>query len=218
VNQTQNPSRATTRSRRRWLSLDKLGAFCAILSAVAAPCCFPSFAAAAGWFGIGSIPFLRGNAPVLIQGMTALALVGQVASYRQHRRRGPLLLSLISAGLVAMAYYVRYHVAFVYVALAALGIAALWNYLNSRRARQGCCAADQQAVTLESVLTCPHCGRQSRETMPTDACVYFHDCSGCGARLKPKPGDCCVFCSYGTVKCPPIQLGTCCELTPRAPV
>ena len=23
--------------------------------------------------------------------------------------------------------------------------------------------------------------------------------------LKPKKGDCCVFCSYGTVKCPPIQ-------------
>ena len=25
------------------------------------------------------------------------------------------------------------------------------------------------------------------------------------APLRPKPGDCCVFCSYGTVKCPPIQ-------------
>ena len=23
--------------------------------------------------------------------------------------------------------------------------------------------------------------------------------------LKPKEGDCCVFCSYGSVKCPPIQ-------------
>jgi hypothetical protein len=24
--------------------------------------------------------------------------------------------------------------------------------------------------------------------------------------LKPKPGDCCVFCSYGSVACPPVQL------------
>lgn len=24
--------------------------------------------------------------------------------------------------------------------------------------------------------------------------------------LRPKAGDCCVFCSYGSVKCPPIQL------------
>jgi hypothetical protein len=25
------------------------------------------------------------------------------------------------------------------------------------------------------------------------------------ALLKPKSGDCCVFCSYGDVPCPPIQ-------------
>jgi hypothetical protein len=24
-------------------------------------------------------------------------------------------------------------------------------------------------------------------------------------RLKPKPRDCCVFCSYGSMPCPPIQ-------------
>lgn len=42
--------------------------------------------------------------------------------------------------------------------------------------------------------------------MPTDACLYFHDCTMCGALLKPKAGDCCVFCSYGTVPCPPVQL------------
>ncbi len=30
--------------------------------------------------------------------------------------------------------------------------------------------------------------------------------------FKPLSGDCCVFCSYGDVKCPPIQLGedVCC--------
>jgi len=60
-----------------------------------------------------------------------------------------------------------------------------------------------------STLTCPHCGARRTETMPVDACVFFWDCPGCGARLKPKAGDCCVFCSYGTVKCPPIQAGTC---------
>ena len=31
--------------------------------------------------------------------------------------------------------------------------------------------------------------------------------AGCGALLKPKPGDCCVYCSYGDVACPPIQEG-----------
>jgi hypothetical protein len=46
--------------------------------------------------------------------------------------------------------------------------------------------------------------------MPTDACQFFYDCKGCGVLLRPKPGHCCVFCSYGTVPCPPIQAGGCC--------
>jgi hypothetical protein len=56
-----------------------------------------------------------------------------------------------------------------------------------------------------SIITCPKCGHQATEQMPTDACQFFYDCKGCGQRLKPKPGDCCVFCSYGSVPCPPLQ-------------
>src|ERR1700730_11043951 len=49
------------------------------------------------------------------------------------------------------------------------------------------------------------CSYQAVETMPTDACQFFYECKGCGERLKPLAGDCCVFCSYGSVPCPPIQ-------------
>lgn len=70
------------------------------------------------------------------------------------------------------------------------------------------------AVVLESILTCPHCGHQSTETMPTDACIFFDECAGCGALLRPRPGDCCVFCSYGSVACPPVQLEKSCCGTP----
>ncbi len=62
-----------------------------------------------------------------------------------------------------------------------------------------------QTILANSLLTCPECGHAEDEVMPTDACQYFYDCKGCGALLKPKAGDCCVFCSYGTVPCPPIQ-------------
>ena len=61
------------------------------------------------------------------------------------------------------------------------------------------------AVELRSTLTCPVCGVRTTETMPTDACQYFYDCPACGVVLKPKAGDCCVFCSYADVACPPIQ-------------
>ena len=44
-------------------------------------------------------------------------------------------------------------------------------------------------MELQSTITCPECGFAREETMPTDACV---------------------FCSYGSVPCPPIQAGKCC--------
>ncbi|WP_250829440.1 GDCCVxC domain-containing (seleno)protein [Marinobacter sediminum] len=58
---------------------------------------------------------------------------------------------------------------------------------------------------LRSEITCPGCGHKEVETMPEDACQYFYECKNCKALLKPKPGDCCVFCSYGDTPCPPIQ-------------
>lgn len=67
-------------------------------------------------------------------------------------------------------------------------------------------------IQLYSEITCPECGHVANEKMSTNSCQWFYDCLGCGVLLKPKPGDCCVFCSYGTVKCPPIQAGNdCCS-------
>jgi len=60
-------------------------------------------------------------------------------------------------------------------------------------------------AVLDSTLTCPHCGLAATERMPTDACQWFYECRQCHALLTPKPGDCCVFCSYGTAPCPPVQ-------------
>ena len=62
-------------------------------------------------------------------------------------------------------------------------------------------------IILTSVITCPECGGRTEETMPEDSCMWFFECPHCKAVLRPKPGDCCVFCSYGTVPCPPIQAG-----------
>ncbi|MFC4233351.1 GDCCVxC domain-containing (seleno)protein [Parasediminibacterium paludis] len=70
--------------------------------------------------------------------------------------------------------------------------------------------ADGHDVELVSEITCPNCGHKKEETMPTDACHFFYECEQCRTRLKPKQGDCCVYCSYGTVKCPPMQTGNVC--------
>ena len=63
----------------------------------------------------------------------------------------------------------------------------------------------EKTITLQSTVTCPNCGYQKEETMPTDACQFFYECENCKKILRPNEGDCCVFCSFGTVACPPIQ-------------
>src|SRR5262249_36755316 len=65
---------------------------------------------------------------------------------------------------------------------------------------------DGDRVVLDSAITCPHCGMARTERMPVDACQIMYVCTGCGVTLRPKPGDCCVFCSFGSVPCPPAQI------------
>ncbi|MGE0588658.1 MAG: GDCCVxC domain-containing (seleno)protein [Cyclobacteriaceae bacterium] len=65
-------------------------------------------------------------------------------------------------------------------------------------------------IQTKSVITCPNCGYSKEEEMPVDACQYYYECESCGEVIKPKHGDCCAFCSYGTVKCPPVQSSNSC--------
>jgi rubredoxin len=60
-------------------------------------------------------------------------------------------------------------------------------------------------IQLNSIITCPECDFKKEEIMPTDSCLFFYSCSNCGQILKPKKGDDCVFCSYGSVECPTVQ-------------
>ncbi|MCZ6805241.1 MAG: GDCCVxC domain-containing (seleno)protein [Proteobacteria bacterium] len=67
-------------------------------------------------------------------------------------------------------------------------------------------------LILESTITCPDCGYQETETMLSNACQFFYECKSCNTLLKPYQGDCCVFCSYGDVICPPKQQDNpCCD-------
>ncbi len=56
-----------------------------------------------------------------------------------------------------------------------------------------------------ATITCPHCSEPSQHEMPTDACQFFLPCPRCEEMIRPRPGDCCVFCSYGDRPCPPKQ-------------
>ena len=66
-------------------------------------------------------------------------------------------------------------------------------------------------IITKSIITCPNCGYAKEEEMPEDSCQFFYECENCKTILKPHKGDCCVFCSFGTVKCPSIQEGGTCK-------
>ena len=62
-----------------------------------------------------------------------------------------------------------------------------------------------ETVKTKSIITCPVGGFRKEEVIPGDACQYFYQCTNCSNIVKPKQCDCCVFCSYGSSKCPSKQ-------------
>lgn len=186
-------------------SIDKIGTAGLFITALFSPCCFPLFAFAATALGLGSFELFGGWTMWVYQAMVVVSLAGLYISYRGHRKPYPLLGGALGAAAIFYGYHLNESEAwiyFLYAGMAALLAATALNfYMNKQRTNK---------ATLESTITCPACGHQKQETMPTDACVYFYECESCHTRLKPAQGDCCVYCSYGSVKCPPIQAGANC--------
>jgi hypothetical protein len=178
--------------------LDGLGSVGALVMAFAAPCCLPLFAMIAGVVGITALGL---NENFVLFVLQAFAVIALAFAASRLRRFGPLILGGLAAFVLFFSFHARFSALLVYLGLGGLCVAGVWNYLLSRK---------RKGVILQSVITCPKCGHRAEETMPTNACLFFYDCSECGARLKAKPGDCCVFCSYGSVPCPPVQTGSLC--------
>lgn len=184
-------------------ALDKLGSFGAVVAAAACPVCFPKLALIGTLLGLGGLAAYETQFFIVAQALVLIAVLGQALSFAQHRRQSLLALSLLGGTFVFVGLYLLRSEWLTYAGLAALVLASsadLWKRFRTRAPK---------AAALESVITCPACGHRHTETMPTNACLFFYDCKGCGARLRPKQGDCCVFCSYGSAKCPPVQVGCC---------
>ncbi len=176
------------------IPLEKFGSIGAVVAAAACPVCFPKLALIGAVFGLGALGAYEAQLVIAAQVLVGVALLGHALAYRRHRSPWPL--ALAAGGAVAVLAGLRLSEWLAYAGFAALVAASaadLWKRLP-RRSR------------ASSVLTCPACGHRQQETMPADACQFFYDCKGCGKVLRPKPGDCCVFCSYGTVRCPPMQM------------
>ena len=183
-------------------SLDKFGSAGAIIAAAACPVCFPKLAVLGALVGLGGLGAYEAQFFIAAQALVGLALIGHFLSFRQHRRWGRLAFAVLSGAAVFSGLYLFKSEWVSYAGLAGLISASLAELSVRLRPRVA-------GYTLHSVIACPRCGHAQRESMPTDACLVFYDCKGCGAALRPRAGDCCVFCSYGSVKCPPILAAVC---------
>jgi hypothetical protein len=192
-----------TKSVKPGNALGIVGVLGAIFAAAASPCCLPALAIAGSALGLGFLAPYETAINYAIQVLVALAVVGTLLTYRRHRRIMPLLVSTLSAAVIFFTYHIHFAASLVYLGLIGLAIGAVWDLIARSNVLRG--------PRLKSVITCPKCGHRTEETMPTNACLFFYDCPACGAKLKPKTGDCCVFCSYGSMPCPPIQMGTACR-------
>ena len=181
--------------------LDRIGSAGALVAAIAAPCCFPLFAAIGAAAGLSVFDRYEGVILLIFQGFALLTLAGLALSFRRNHNFGPLIIGFLSCAALAIHFYLSFSLALLDSGLFGLVAATVWNYLGVNRSKR---------PVLQSQITCPKCGAQSEETMPTKACLFFYDCPACHVRLKPLEGHCCVFCSYGSVPCPPMQTGDSC--------
>jgi len=190
-------------------NIDKLGTAGLFLTALLSPCCFPMFAFAASAIGLGSAELFGGWTMWIFQAMVLLSVGGLYLSYRKHRSLYPLIIAIPGGLAVFYGYHFNdsdYWTYFMYAGMLGLLVATILNY-KTNKIHHTC---DNMTIELSSTITCPNCGHKKTETMPTDACTYFYECENCKTRLQPLQGDCCVYCSYGTVKCPPMQTGAGC--------
>lgn len=87
-----------------------------------------------------------------------------------------------------------------------LGILFIFLQCNSNdQTKKNELIQSKELLSDMSKITCPECGHEAIEKLPTEVCQLKYECKKCKTELWPKEGDCCVFCSYGTHKCPSKQ-------------
>jgi hypothetical protein len=182
--------------------IERIGVIGIVLTAITSPCCFPLFGIVFSALGFGSFELFGSVTMYIFLAFVVLSMIGSVFSFLFHKKILPLLVGIISGLLIFYNYFFDEESNnTMYIGMVGLMISSLMNYYESKIIN----LMKNTGVILQSTITCPHCGHKKEETMPTDSCQFFYECENCKKTLKPKEGDCCVYCSYGTVPCPPIQ-------------
>lgn len=113
--------------------LDKIGSIGAILAAASCPVCFPLLAAAGSFIGLGVLHPYEGKMLILFQFLVLMSLVGLVLSFRRHRKPLSLIVGIMSALLILIAFHIRFNEMLNYVGLFGLLSASVLKVIENRR-------------------------------------------------------------------------------------
>lgn len=185
--------------------LDKIAAIGALLAASSCPACLPLLAAAGSAAGLGFLRPYEGVMMYVFQALVLLAFIGAAISFFSHRKITPLLVNILGLSLIFFAFYIEFIAVLIYAGLFFILAGAVLNFLEEKKCNKCKAPSISKGITLKSKIRCPFCGYIKEESMPVDSCQFSYQCGNCKKILRPKDGDCCVFCSYGSSKCPPKQ-------------
>jgi|SRR5688500_1595067 mercuric ion transport protein len=115
--------------------LDKLGSVGAVVAAAACPVCFPKLALIGALFGLGGLAAYEAHVFIAAQVLVALAMLGHILSFRQHRRQWLLAVSILGGAAFFIGLYLLGSEWLAYAGLAALVLTSLTDLWERLRAR-----------------------------------------------------------------------------------
>ncbi len=116
--------------------IEKIGTVGSLIAAVACPACFPMLAVVGSALGLGVLHPFEGKILLAFQLLVGVSLIGSFISYFNHHKILPLLIGVISPGLIFFALYIRFHPVIIYSGLLGLTVAFVTNLIANRHCRK----------------------------------------------------------------------------------
>ena len=116
--------------------IDKIGTVGSLIAAAGCPACFPMLAVVGSAVGLGALHPLEGKVFLVFQLLVGVSLIGSFISYFNHHKILPLLLGIISPGLIFFALYIHFNSVIIYSGLSGLAVASVMNMIANRRCKK----------------------------------------------------------------------------------
>ncbi len=113
--------------------IDKLGSIGTIIAAFGMSCCLPLFATVGSTIGISFLAQYESEMFYVMQVAVVLSVAGTFWAYRYHRNIVPVILGVLSAGLITYSINTSLNSVLIYGGIIGLIITVILNAVYARR-------------------------------------------------------------------------------------